>query len=1002
MRRRGRRGFIAAVVALAGAAGMFAIAGPPPAQAIGDQPLSGTASAMGQTNNTVNALAVANGRVYAGGRFTSVRPAGAAAGTSETARTYLAAFNASTGALVTTFNVTLNGRVRALAVSPNGSRLYVGGDFTTVNGVTRNRVASIVLPGGTLDTAFNATPSASVSAVEVTTSAVYIGGDFATVGGVARSRIAAVNPTTGALLTAFTTSADGRVYTIEASTAASRVLIGGVFDNVNGVLQGGIASLNPTTGALMPWAATGISPRPAQGGCASTVTDILIAGSTAYVTSEGTEPGCWEGAYQANLADGALIWNYECLGGSKAIELIGGWIYRGSHMHDCGRARAGFVGPRRGADFTWYRLVAHSATTGEFGHWTPNTNGAGIEHVGPQVLATDGTQLFLGGDFTTVNNAGQQGLTRFRPIPTGPNSTPDTPAAPSVAATGAGTLTVNVLTSSDRDDGTLTYSLLRDGGTTAIATWTIESYPWTLPVRRFDDIGLAPGSAHTYRVSVTDGTATSTSPVSAAVVVGATTPGSHASAVTAATPAVFWDLDDAGPSMNDGSVNGIDGTVVGGVATGQAGAVDGAQSIDVDGSTGAVVANTTIIPQPTWSASAWFRSTSFTGGTIVGLEEDGTLAGDRAIWMDNNGQVAMGIRSVGTRGPNVHVVRSLGALNDGEWHHVAATFDGTTSSIYVDGKLDRINALIAPTVSITPTASRLRAGHVNLATVYSVFGRNFSGNPAPTSYFFDGGIDDVAHYHGVLTPAQIAAMYVSGIASQLPPPPPPPPASYASVINADTPWLYWRLAEASGPVAADSSGNNRGGTYRTGVAFGVAGALASGGNTAVTNGASGVAYLTTAVAAPTTYSTEAWFRTTSTSGGKVIGFENVATGWGASYDRVVYMTNNGRLAFGVVSGGVRQTITTAGTYNNGGWHHVVAADSGSGITLYVDGTAVGSLGTGAADGYTGYWRVGGGNLTGWPNQPSSASLAGSFDEVAVYSAVLTPAQVSAHYAARLL
>jgi hypothetical protein len=996
--RQARRFGAAAAAGIVGAAALLGIGTPQQAGAIGDQPLSGTASSMWQTNDTVSALAVAGGRVYAGGRFTAVRPPGAAAGTSETARTYLAAFTASNGTLVTGFNVTLNGRVRALAVSPNGTRLYIGGDFTTVNGVTRRRVASIVLPGGALDTTFNANPSASVVSLEATAANVYIGGDFSTVNGVARSRIAALDPATGALRAAFTATADGRVYAIEASTAANRVLIGGAFDNVNGVLQGGIASLDPTTGALMPWAATGISPRPAQGGCSSVVKDILISGTTAYVTSEGTEPGCWEGAYQANLSDGTLIWNQQCLGGSQGIELIAGWIYRASHMHDCGRNPGGFVGPRRGADFVWYRLVAHNASTGEFGHWTPNTNGAGVEHVGPHVLATDGTQIFVGGDFTTVNNAAQQGITRFAPV--GTNSTPDVPAAPSVAATGAGTLTVNVLTSSDREDGTLTYSLLRDGGTTPIATWVVESYPWTLPVRRFDDSGLAPGVAHTYRVRVSDGTATATSVASPAVVVPGTNPGSHADAVLAATPAVFWDLDDAGPAMTDGSGNGIGGTATGGVATGQPGAVDDGASIDVDGATGSVVADTPITPQANWSASAWFRSTSLTGGTIVGLQEEATGAGDRAIWMDNNGQVAAGFRAIGTRGPTVHVVRSLGALNDGQWHHVAATFDGTTAAIYVDGKLDRTNALIAPTVAIVPAASRARVGHTNLATIYSVFGRNFSGNPAPISYVFDGGLDDAAYYDAVLDPAQIAAMYAAGIASQLASPPPPPP-SYASVISTDAPWMYWRLGEAAGPTAVDATGNARNGTYRNGVTFGVTGALASGGDTAVTNGTSGVAYLAASITAPTVYSTEAWFRTTSTSGGKIVGFENVQTGWGSAHDRVVYMTNNGRLAFGIVSGGVRQTITTAASYNNGAWHHVVATHGPSGITLYIDGASVGTLATGAADVYTGFWRVGGGNLTGWPNPPASASLAGSFDEIAVYPTVLSPAQVAVHYAARL-
>ena len=46
---------------------------------------------------------MANGVIYAGGKFTQVRPPGTAAGSTQAVtRNYLAAFNASTGALITT------------------------------------------------------------------------------------------------------------------------------------------------------------------------------------------------------------------------------------------------------------------------------------------------------------------------------------------------------------------------------------------------------------------------------------------------------------------------------------------------------------------------------------------------------------------------------------------------------------------------------------------------------------------------------------------------------------------------------------------------------------------------------------------------------------------------------------------------------------------------------------------------------------------------------------
>ena len=60
------------------------------------------------------------------------------------------------------------------------------------------------------------------------------------------------------------------------------------------------------------------------------------------------------------------------------------------------------------------------------------------------------------------------------------------------------------------------------------------------------------------------------------------------------------------------------------------------------------------------------------------------------------------------------------------------------------------------------------------------------------------------------------------------------------------------------------------------------------------------------------------------------------------------------------------------------------------MKLYVDGKLVGQRAdVTCGQDYTGYWRVGGDNLGGWPNQPASNYFAGAIDEVAIYPTVLT-------------
>ncbi|PZM95960.1 MAG: laminin G, partial [Actinobacteria bacterium] len=573
-----------------------------PSATVPDQPLSGTPSRMWQTNDTVRALAVADGVVYAGGDFTSVRPPDSPPGTGEVPRARIAAFDARTGELVTSFTASINGRVYDLAVSPDGRRLYAAGNFTTVNGVTRHHIAAFRLPDGSLIADWAPRPSATVTAVLPTEHAVYLGGDFTAVNGARRPHLAALHPRTGAVLSSFTAATDRRAVAIVLAPDGSRLLIGGSFTTVNGRDQNAIASLDPVTGELRPWAATGIVPN--RPGCRAHVTDITVAGDIAYVAGEDEQAGCFDGTYAARIADGTLIWLSYCFGSTQAIEVVNGWLYKGSHQRDCGYDPGGYVGPQDERQFVYQRLVAQSLADGRLGHWSPNTNATTSDHpVGPRVFATDGRQLFVGGDFTTVNNRPQQGITRFSP---GADSAPERPAAPTVTATGAGRLSVTVPTVADRDSGMLTYTLYRDGR--PVATLAAESWPWTRPVLRFDDTGLTPGSRHTYTVVASDGAHRSPpSPASAPVTVTDTDPPSYPAAVLSTGPTTYWRLNDGGRVAADSSGRGRTGTYIGTLTHGTTGAIENDPAVTVDGAGYIAAARPTSSPVR-FTHTVWFRS----------------------------------------------------------------------------------------------------------------------------------------------------------------------------------------------------------------------------------------------------------------------------------------------------------------------------------------------------------------------------------------------------------
>ena len=79
---------------------------------------------------------VVGNTVFAGGSFSNARPAGAAPGTNLIPRSNILAYNLTTG-VITPFAPQINGQVKVIKASPDGSRIYVGGSFNSIGGQTQ-------------------------------------------------------------------------------------------------------------------------------------------------------------------------------------------------------------------------------------------------------------------------------------------------------------------------------------------------------------------------------------------------------------------------------------------------------------------------------------------------------------------------------------------------------------------------------------------------------------------------------------------------------------------------------------------------------------------------------------------------------------------------------------------------------------------------------------------------------------------------------------------------
>jgi hypothetical protein len=345
----------------------------------------------------------------------------------------------------------------------------------------------------------------------------------------------------------------------------------------------------------------------------------------------------------------------------------------------------------------------------------------------------------------------------------------------------------------------------------------------------------------------------------------------------------------------------------------------------------------------------------------------------------------------------------------GSWQHFAATVTSSGFIIYVNG-----GAYLTVTTPITPNM---------VVWTSNSFG---STNPA-----FTGVYDELAMFNVVLNPNQVQQIYnrqsalYSGSAvsrvlgpqsttptwsklawsSTSPTLKPLPSAGISEPTSAYPSMgttslgtglsLLWHLDEtatATAPGARDArddSGQGNHGKIYNAVSLGQPGVM----NNAYTfDGVSSTVSSLYQQYNPMQVSISVWFNTQTTSGGKLVGFGSSTSGASGNYDRHLYIDNTNRARFGVLTE-TGSPIGTVNVVNDGRWHHLVGVQGTGGIYLYLDGSLQPSANTGTGQVFSGYWRVGGDNLTSWYNTPSSHYFQGRIDEVAVYNRSLSPTEV---------
>lgn len=411
----------------------------------------------------------------------------------------------------------------------------------------------------------------------------------------------------------------------------------------------------------------------------------------------------------------------------------------------------------------------------------------------------------------------------------------------------------------------------------------------------------------------------------------------------------------------------------------------GGKGVSFNGTNGWIKTLKTATSPGNLTIVAWFKTTSTTGGSIIGFSnKQGVGAAsdhDRQIWMENTGKLVWGVYNGAT-----YEAISAAGYNNGAWNFVAVSIGPNGQYISVDG---------TPPVRVANTTGQTYNGWWHLGWADEKYWAH-----KPTDAYWNGSLGQIAIFNSqiALTSATIANLYQAAT-----------PTDYATLVHSHTVSDYWAMTDTgtspyagatSSATFVDASGNGNTGTAEGGYTMPATGPLS--GNAIKLNGSTGWVKTAKAYTNLQNFTEMGWFNT-SVDNGSIIGMttnQNVTppTMW----DRQIWIDSAGNVVYGVYNGATDEVASSGTNYANGQWNFVVGEVSAAyGLELYVNGVLVGAKHTvHTAQVYDGYWHLGWSNASdGWPDGPTNPYWDGSLAQMAVLAEPLTSTQVSALYAA---
>ncbi|GAB6283407.1 MAG: hypothetical protein STSR0008_21730 [Ignavibacterium sp.] len=327
----------------------------------------------GDLANSVNVLLNEGNNIFVGGKFSSINGV---------KRNYLAAFDATNGNILP-LDLNINGfSVSNLFV--HNSNLFVGGGFSSIGGVSINNLAKVDLITGNVDPSWIINPDLQVDgALGVHNDTLYVSGTFSLIGDSSgsqyrRERNASIDIATGQVTSWNPNANNGFKSFIFQDTL---IYVGGIFNFIGDSTRNFLACISSRTALPTSW-----NPNPD-----GVVNDIALVGQNIFAAGTFSQVG---GILKNRLAQidkqTGLVTEWDAGLTNQELNSI---TVSGDQLYFSGSFQSVGVSERK-------NLASINIIDGSLTSWNPNSDSP----VNKIFLDFTNKRIYLGGYFQTINS----------------------------------------------------------------------------------------------------------------------------------------------------------------------------------------------------------------------------------------------------------------------------------------------------------------------------------------------------------------------------------------------------------------------------------------------------------------------------------------------------------------------------------------------------------------------------------------------------------------------